>query len=700
MENQFLDKVEGNLGVRKWSEEAQRQKGDSLLEGEKPEFGDSTNIRSTQNQLHELKEIWNQWDETNKQLFYNSYGDLPHLLDVNIDKALFRALAQFWNPAYSCFTLGDVDLVPTLEEYTTLIRCPKIQVNRAYFKSPNPPEFQKRLLKTTGMDEQWAKARIKIKGETRCIAWRFIQDLIQAETKREKQVKMFALAFYGLVIFPKSLGYIDDAVMELFDHLDKGITPVPAILAETFRSLSACKKSGEGRFTCCAQLLLVWFHSHFWKPEKVSYQACFENYSPLQDLASTPRPKNLSCDKWKSIFRNLQEKDVIWKARWFFPTNIVYKCGDYDWVPLLGIWGATGYAPLLVSRQYRSRQFIPATRGLATCEFPYEGRGYKKNVSKIAEAWKRIYKMESFDEKPRVTPEYRRWRSMRINDDIPLPDPENNVPVEEQLQVDPSEIEIAKHDFKKKYLTMENRLSGLENEKNQLKFGMQSQEREIERLRKGKCKAEEDLNNLRNDYKKLRAFAKYADLEKTSTEWKHEIQEEKERADRWEMRFNDIQGQQTTMEEELFRNRAENLSLRGRVGKLEGSLQRYRSRNHTAELKASRQENENMKRQVEDLEAALEICRGQINSFEEIQSWNNQQWQARLDQSQDRVRDRDSVMAEALVQVREVAEHLQTLAVQADVLSLQTESESDKGKKLAWLFRKIRILGVKAKQYM
>ncbi|GMJ08511.1 hypothetical protein HRI_004520300 [Hibiscus trionum] len=81
MENPFLDKVEGNPGVRKWLEETQRQKGDSLLEGEKPDF--------------------------------------------NIDKDLFRALAQFWNPAYSCFTLGDVDLVPTVEEYTTLIRCPK-----------------------------------------------------------------------------------------------------------------------------------------------------------------------------------------------------------------------------------------------------------------------------------------------------------------------------------------------------------------------------------------------------------------------------------------------------------------------------------------------------------------------------------------------------------------------------------------------
>ncbi|MFQ6652044.1 hypothetical protein Gotur_024098 [Gossypium turneri] len=31
------------------------------------------------------------------------------------------------------------------------------------------------------------------------------------------------------------------------------------------------------------------------------------------------------------------------------------RCGDFDWVPLLGIWGAVGYAPLFVLRQYRSR---------------------------------------------------------------------------------------------------------------------------------------------------------------------------------------------------------------------------------------------------------------------------------------------------------------------------------------------------------
>ncbi|MBA0671911.1 hypothetical protein Goklo_023944 [Gossypium klotzschianum] len=65
------------------------------------------------------------------------YGDLPYLLDIKVDKHLFRALAQFWNPAYSCFTFGGGDLVPTVEEYMTLLRCSKIQVDRVYSRAVN-----------------------------------------------------------------------------------------------------------------------------------------------------------------------------------------------------------------------------------------------------------------------------------------------------------------------------------------------------------------------------------------------------------------------------------------------------------------------------------------------------------------------------------------------------------------------------------
>ncbi|MFQ6660891.1 hypothetical protein Gotur_029243 [Gossypium turneri] len=116
------------------------------------------------------------------------------------------------------------------------------------------------------------------------------------------------------MIFPRALGYVDEDVTDLFDRLDKGVTPVPVILAEKFRSLSACRSTGEGRFIGCAQLLLVWFHSHFWKVDKVSYRVFSESYSPLKELAATPRRDNITVKKWIVLFQSLKDEDVEWKA--------------------------------------------------------------------------------------------------------------------------------------------------------------------------------------------------------------------------------------------------------------------------------------------------------------------------------------------------------------------------------------------------
>ncbi|MFQ6629681.1 hypothetical protein Gotur_007327 [Gossypium turneri] len=200
MEKRFLDKVEDNAAVRIWAETMQQEKGDSLTEGY-------------------VSELW----------------------DFTLDKYLFRALAQYWNPAYSCFTFGKLDLVPTVEEYTALLRCPNIQIDK------------------------WVAARIKQKGDSKCIPWRNLKDLILAFPDVKKRVDVFTLSIYGLVIFLKALGHIDEAVSNLFDRLDKRVTPVFAILAETFRSLNTCRKAGKERFIGCSQLLLAWFHSHFWK---------------------------------------------------------------------------------------------------------------------------------------------------------------------------------------------------------------------------------------------------------------------------------------------------------------------------------------------------------------------------------------------------------------------------------------------------
>ncbi|MBA0845134.1 hypothetical protein Goarm_023129, partial [Gossypium armourianum] len=87
----------------------------------------------------------------------------------------------------------------------------------------------------------------------------------------------------------------------------------------------------------------------------------FENYLPLKEIIATPRRDNILEEKWMAILQNLQEEDIE-------------------------IWGAVGYALLLVLRQYRSRQFIPTTHGIAECEFSYKGDGYKKKIRWMSNA--------------------------------------------------------------------------------------------------------------------------------------------------------------------------------------------------------------------------------------------------------------------------------------------------------------------------
>ncbi|MBA0754209.1 hypothetical protein Gogos_021616 [Gossypium gossypioides] len=74
----------------------------------------------------------------------------------------------------------------------------------------------------------------------------------------------------------EALGHVDEAVTDLFDRLDKRVTPVSAILTETFRSLNTCRIAEE-------------------------------------------------------------EEDIEWRAPWLLLDEILYRCEDFDWFPLLGI---------------------------------------------------------------------------------------------------------------------------------------------------------------------------------------------------------------------------------------------------------------------------------------------------------------------------------------------------------------------------
>ncbi|MFQ6630814.1 hypothetical protein Gotur_009926 [Gossypium turneri] len=50
-----------------------------------------------------------------------------------------------------------------MEEYAALLRCPRIQADKAYSRAVNVSTFVKKLMSITKMSEKWVAARIKQK---------------------------------------------------------------------------------------------------------------------------------------------------------------------------------------------------------------------------------------------------------------------------------------------------------------------------------------------------------------------------------------------------------------------------------------------------------------------------------------------------------------------------------------------------------
>ncbi|MBA0880474.1 hypothetical protein Goshw_022483 [Gossypium schwendimanii] len=73
------------------------------------------------------------------------------------------------------------------------------------------------------MSEQWVATHIKQKGDSKCIPWKNLRDLILAHPDVKKKVDIFTLGVYGLVVFPNALRHVDEAVTDLFDRPGKKI---------------------------------------------------------------------------------------------------------------------------------------------------------------------------------------------------------------------------------------------------------------------------------------------------------------------------------------------------------------------------------------------------------------------------------------------------------------------------------------------
>ncbi|MBA0672208.1 hypothetical protein Goklo_023886 [Gossypium klotzschianum] len=203
---------------------------------------------------------------------------------------------------------------------------------------------------------------------------------------------------------------------------------------------------------------------------------------------------------------------------------------------------------------------------------------YKRKIREISNAWKRVHRMKRFTVGAMTTPEYYGWWNKRVNDNIPGPREDCVQSLEEHLQVAPSELEIIKQDFEKRSSEWGKRIEQLEEEKMRLELDVNIHKLEAEKRKKGKNKAEEDLDS---------------------------IKEEKTKADQWEKKFQDALVRKSALEKNLSECQNEEVRLKNRVVELEKSLHLHRSRNSAIELKASLNKIEELKGKIGDLEDAL-----------------------------------------------------------------------------------------------
>ncbi|KAK8680909.1 hypothetical protein V6N13_109847 [Hibiscus sabdariffa] len=177
------------------------------------------------------------------------------------------------------------------------------------------------------------------------------------------------------------------------------------------------------------------------------------------------------------------------------------------------------------------------------------------------------------------------------------------------------------------------RIAKLEDEKFQLGLDIDVEKERVKITKKGKNKVEEELDLWKEDYKKMLAERKMAGLGKTSGQWRAELQQEKEKVDFWKRKHQEAETQQNLMREELTDRRVENVNLRTQISELEASLQMFENLQLEAQLAASQEENAMMKEQVEDLECSLQTCQEELESFKELQEYEKARWEAQLQHS-------------------------------------------------------------------
>ncbi|KAF1883558.1 hypothetical protein Lal_00037319 [Lupinus albus] len=380
------------------------------------------------------------------------YGRLSDLLLITVDEEVLKAIKsmiQYWNTTLHVFEFPNVDVSPTVEEYEVLLDIGLSSRLKLYQYTENQSVTEDSIEKLIGVRP--GPNHIIKQGGIYGLRTVFLKKHL-AEMREQGNWELFkpafALAVYGMVLFPFADDMVDQAAIDIFANFKRfRVNPVPAVLAETLISFQRCHKNGLFKVRCCIQLLYVWMVTRF-----IHHQYPDWSRYPLRRFRSI-RVKPLQLSEWEKLFREVTPRNFGTKCCLYDKhLEIMYSCGDHANIILMGPRGCITFTPGLVLGQLKWGMMPVSSELLQGSMIWYkDGEANKESLVSIRNALRkiRLYGKEELGEhQAYYTDEYKKWRKS-------LGPSENELLLASQVRLLEAKLEDVRNEIEKRDLTNE-----------------------------------------------------------------------------------------------------------------------------------------------------------------------------------------------------------------------------------------------------
>ncbi|KAL5158599.1 hypothetical protein HKD37_15G043033 [Glycine soja] len=279
-----------------------------------------------------------------RQAFRKVYGKILDLITAKVFTEGVLSLAQYYDQPLRCFTFGDFQMVPTVEEFEEILGCP-LGGRKPYLFSGFLPSLSKiaAVVRDSARElDRMKQTRNSVVGLPR----KYLEGKARDMASQEKWVPfadILALLIFGVVLFLNVDGLVDLAAIDAFlaYHHSKE-SPVVAILADLFDTFDRRCEKNSARIVCCLPALCVWLVSHV-------FQQDIRHPCLLQSYRSCIEKRRVD---WDQHLAGIRGSTINWFPRWKEgKEGVLFSCGDYPNVPLIGTRGCINYNPALAIRQ-------------------------------------------------------------------------------------------------------------------------------------------------------------------------------------------------------------------------------------------------------------------------------------------------------------------------------------------------------------